>query len=160
FEFAGKERNDGIHLRRTRHTFGRHFAGADFAQDDVPAFTAFGQRCRLGEGRDVHAARREVFVVARSAGAGEDGHDRLFEAGRIGRGEHTGHAYTESKAPYSPAHFADSLSEGSTVFAAAHCYIRYGARVCKRYCFFCCGRKRGARGTGLVLAVSVYTWRM
>ena len=84
---------DGIHLRGARHAFGRHLAGADLAHDDVPAIAALSERRGLGELRDIHPAGCEVFVVAGSAGFGEDGDDCLFEGRGIGgqQGTASGH---------------------------------------------------------------------
>src|SRR5206468_10165265 len=62
FEFAGEELNGLVQLRWSRYAFRRHFAGAHFAQDDVPSVTAGGERGGLGERGDIHAAGCEAFA--------------------------------------------------------------------------------------------------
>ena len=69
FELVLQVLDDGIHLRGARHAFGRHLAGADLAQDDVPAIAALGERGGLRELGDIHPAGGEIFVVAGRAGS-------------------------------------------------------------------------------------------
>ncbi len=63
---------------------GRHLAGAEPLEDDLPAIAIFGKRLRVEEDLNVHSAGGELRIVTAGADVLEEGVDGGVEGGVIG----------------------------------------------------------------------------